>query len=667
MQRSILFGEEKGGCEDDSIQIHSALSKLDEVELLKRELCWLMQQESILPQEILVLVCDLPSYAPLIQAVFSAEPCPVPFHLTQQKSEQEPLLQLLTLHRQGCRYRDVCALLETTAFQKKWEFTKEEIVELKKLFDSAEVDSGWQEGLDRLLYGLVKEPDERLECFPIAALAHTQIDLLNRFLTWWELIATQSRLLVADKSIAEWIDLFVQMANDHFVFSEEEKRFLATLEQLKQRGHFDPTVSFSFDTALSVLKQCLSSSSSGSLWDRVIIASIDALHLPPAQVIWCMGVDEEKLPRAGTRSSFHQIDLSVPSPQDIQRYVLLEALLKAKSRLYFSFERMDSQDAKEKKISLLVEEIQCYVKEQKIPIRHHYSLPVRKQEAPAPFFSVHTAEAETSAIIKISGLKKCARSALQLYTNEHLGIVLSRAEDAHNEKFALTALDKALWRKELHTESPSFLLSKKKAQGKLPQGAFAELALNELASEAKEFHQALTAWKLAPHEIKNVRFVQGLRAPQQNCYPLLQCGRVLIEGVLEGVTPQGLLYDGECDEQGLMRALPLYLMYRTVVPNQPYILFAKDGQKLQLANFCTAERLSAYVQFYELALQSCCPFTASNGKYFLNNDKEKFEAFLHKDQDPYVELFRRRQSAQELLALFDKWQPMVASLFEGLT
>ena len=59
---------------DNSIQVHSAVSLLREVEILYDQICSMMAEEDhpLMPKDVLVLAPDLDLYAPFIQAVFGA-------------------------------------------------------------------------------------------------------------------------------------------------------------------------------------------------------------------------------------------------------------------------------------------------------------------------------------------------------------------------------------------------------------------------------------------------------------------------------------------------------------------------------------------------------------------------------------------------------------------
>jgi exodeoxyribonuclease V gamma subunit len=109
---------------DDSIQIHSAPSKLREVEVV-----WeIIQRLPFKPSEILVLAPDMQSYAPFVELVFHQRGGPFDFAIfcleaRSKSSLMQGLETLLELSHYRFSKESVEKLLFCPPFLKKFDFT----------------------------------------------------------------------------------------------------------------------------------------------------------------------------------------------------------------------------------------------------------------------------------------------------------------------------------------------------------------------------------------------------------------------------------------------------------------------------------------------------------------------------------------------------------------
>jgi exodeoxyribonuclease V gamma subunit len=143
---------------DDSIQLHSATSRLREVEILRDLLetfvqTHLQKGDSISPGEILVVSADIALYIPYIQMVFAQSPFSyaiesVPISYISQTVQG--FLQLLNLKKEQFALSAVIKLFQCLPFMEKSGFAFDEITQLSKWFKQAEIRRGLyraQEGL----------------------------------------------------------------------------------------------------------------------------------------------------------------------------------------------------------------------------------------------------------------------------------------------------------------------------------------------------------------------------------------------------------------------------------------------------------------------------------------------------------------------------------------
>ncbi len=149
---------------DESIQIHSAPSKLREVEIV-----WeIIQRLPFKPSEILVLAPDMQSYAPIIELVFRQRSGPFDFAIfCLEARSKSPLMQGLEALLELSHYRfskeSVEKLLFCPPFLKKFDFTIEDAHLLLKWINEVHIrydlkgdhPGTWQDGLKRLVEALV--------------------------------------------------------------------------------------------------------------------------------------------------------------------------------------------------------------------------------------------------------------------------------------------------------------------------------------------------------------------------------------------------------------------------------------------------------------------------------------------------------------------------------
>lgn len=83
--------------DDHSLTFHASHSPQREVEVLQDQLLHLLEQDpELLPRDIIVMVADIDSYTPYIQAVFGNAPAEryLPFAISDRKARQaHPVLQ----------------------------------------------------------------------------------------------------------------------------------------------------------------------------------------------------------------------------------------------------------------------------------------------------------------------------------------------------------------------------------------------------------------------------------------------------------------------------------------------------------------------------------------------------------------------------------------------
>ncbi len=706
---------------DNSLQIHSATSKFREVEVLRDTLETLLQMHAdrgdpIAPREICVVCPDIAAYTPYIEMVFSQSSFSYAITglpLSTTSEAVRGFLQLLHLPEERFALSSLLKCLRCLPLMQKWDFSLEEITELQQWFKQAHIRSrlsehsnSWEKGIDRLLQGLALIPDENnpSEIWPLACIAHSEIELFNRFLEFFSVLKRDLLLLSSKKTTAEWFAYLVQLAVDYLVIEWEREPFFQELKSLALSCRSLNQQPLEFDSlkrVLNHLAQKPSGDISSSQLQHITFTSLQLGNLGSARVIWCLGLDEEAFPRRDAPSSLCEMTRVksadyIPLKIDEDRMLFLELLLKAQEYLIMSYQRVHPDDGKHQGPSLLIEELNQYLQKrgQTIPCIDHPTFPfdasyfsadapIKKwapsdllaarahyfpHHEPIPFFAPKSLTPDTELTLDIRQLKKLARHPLQFYFNETLNMYLHEEQDEEQQDFLISHLRKAALRKKaLHASLPQ-VLNQSKAEGALPQGLFQDVAIQQLEEEVRDLLQELHMFGVRPEQIYSIEFSAACLEQEKTetlLPPLSINSTFQIIGKLEDITPKGLLFHGSNDLKSLVKAWPLYLIYRCLNPAHRYLLLTKSGAICEFPLENPHASLAAYLEYYLLAKHTPSPLLPEWAKSLLQGSMEDWKVELHHD-DPYFDYVKRRDSLFDPQEVFPLWSPKLRNAFAPL-
>jgi exodeoxyribonuclease V gamma subunit len=379
---------------------------------------------------------------------------------------------------------------------------------------------------------------------------------------------------------------------------------------------------------------------------KILFTSLSPGNLGTARILWVLGMDESAFPRSDGKSSLCEMSRLknsdyVPSKTDEDRAQFLELFIKAQDYLIFSYQRIHAEDAKHQGPSLLIEELNQYLNKRGLnegiisyehpffPFDRSYftaDAAIKKWE-PADYkaaqahygkhaqntpFLVSTPFApqnQRELAIDIRQLKKLARNPLQFYFNETLKIYLKEEEDEEETEFLMSNLRRSILRKKaLHASLPR-LMERMKAEGKMPRGLFKDVAVQDLEEEMSDLLSTLQSFAIRPDEIKAVRPTLPI--------PLSDSRVAHITGLLEDVSPRGLLFHGENDLNTLIKAWPLYLIYCCLFPESRTLLLTKENAALDIPISDPQAALASYIEYFLLARQQPSPLMPDFAKALL--------------------------------------------------
>ncbi|EMH4163699.1 exodeoxyribonuclease V subunit gamma [Pluralibacter gergoviae] len=385
---------------DRSLTVNVCHSPQREVEVLHNRLLAMFDEDPTLtPRDVIVMVADIDSYSPFIQAVFGSASGDryVPWAISDRRARQahpalEAFITLLSLPDSRFISEDVLALLDVPVLAARFSIDEEGLRYLRQWVNESGVRWGldddnvrewdlpatgqhtWRFGLTRMLLGYAMESSqgEWRSVLPydessglIAGLVGHLASLLAELHRW--------RLTLAEeRPLAEWLPVCREMLDDFFLPDTDTEAALALIEEQWQ-AIIDQGLDADYQQAvpLSLLRDELAQRldqariSQRFLAGPVNICTLMPMRSIPFKVVCLLGMNDGIYPRTLPPLGF---DLMSQKPvrgdrsrRDDDRYLFLEALMSADQKLYISYIGRSIQDNSERYPSVLVQELVDYV------------------------------------------------------------------------------------------------------------------------------------------------------------------------------------------------------------------------------------------------------------------------------------------------------------------
>ncbi|MFL6660311.1 MAG: exodeoxyribonuclease V subunit gamma [Massilia sp.] len=390
---------------DRSIEFHVAHSVQREVEVLHDQLLsWFAAGSGLRPRDVVVMVPDIDTFSAAIAAVFDqhkrSDPRFIPFEIGDVKDRSvNPLLValewLLRLPQQRCRQSEVRDLLDVPALAARFGLEGDELATLGHWIEGASVRWGldqehrdglglgsageqnaWIFGVRRMLLGYASGAGaafQQIEPYAEvggldAALAGSLAQLIETLLAWRERLA-QTR------TPTDWGEQARALLTDFFDASAEEDRL--TLGQLNDalQNWLETCDSAEFVEAvpLAVLREAwLGALDEPTLNHQfvsggVTFCTLMPMRAVPFRVVCLLGMNDGDFPRRARQADFDLLALpgmarpGDRSRRDDDRYLMLEALLAARDKLYVSWVGRNVRDNSVQPASVLVTQLRDYL------------------------------------------------------------------------------------------------------------------------------------------------------------------------------------------------------------------------------------------------------------------------------------------------------------------
>ncbi|MES2536825.1 MAG: exodeoxyribonuclease V subunit gamma [Pseudomonadota bacterium] len=394
--------------DDRSIECHVAHSAQREVEVLHDQLLRMFAgatDDPLKPRDVVVMVPDIEVFSPAIRAVFGQysrfEDRHIPFAIADVTERRvNPLLValdwLLRLPQQRCLQSEVRDLLDVPALAARFGLAEADLPRAGQWIagsgvrwglDTAHRDSlglgaagaqnAWLFGVQRMLLGYANGGEASYQGIePYAEVGGLDAALAGALASFVEKLLHWRVLLAEAAQPAEWVARARLLLATFFAASDERDRLtLAQLEQALQCWLEDcDTAGFDEAVPLAVLREAwLGAIDEPMLNQRfvsggVTFCTLMPMRAVPFRVVCLLGMNDGDYPRRAQHADFDLLALpgqSRPgdrSRRDDDRYLMLEAVLAARDKLYISWVGRNVRDNSELPPSVLVSQLRDYLK-----------------------------------------------------------------------------------------------------------------------------------------------------------------------------------------------------------------------------------------------------------------------------------------------------------------
>ncbi|MBF0550917.1 MAG: exodeoxyribonuclease V subunit gamma [Deltaproteobacteria bacterium] len=556
---------------DKSVQIHSCHSPMREIEVLYDQLLEMFEHDpGLQPMDILVMAPDIESYAPFIQAVFESpgdEQKRIPYTVADRSMNRESqiidkFLAILDLPGERLTAPQIMEILEVPSIRDKFGFTDSELELLVQWVRDVRIKWGLDEdfkvqwglesfpentlraGLDRLLLGYALPGRNRTlfeGILPYGEIAGSDAAILGGFTRFLDELFKLITSLGVGRTLQDWSQTLAGILSDFFVLNEDAKWEVHALTQaIAELGRIQEVSGFNQPVDLGLIKWSLSrylrnkGFGFGFITGGATFCSMLPMRSIPFKVICLIGMNGDAFPGQSSPLEFDLI-AQHPKPGDRSkrtgdRYLFLETIISARTKLYISYTGQSCQDNSVIPPSIVVSELIDYINHgfrasttdnddwfitrhrlqafnpdyfrgdtglfsysrQHLTEAQHMMLP---KQQPSVFMAGHLSQPEESfKTISISNLCSFFTNPTRFFLNHRLGLYLEDnalgLED--EESFDLGGLEKYSLGQELVALTladgkPDDFFPVKKASGVLPHGTPGDCLFKELSQGVATF------------------------------------------------------------------------------------------------------------------------------------------------------------------------------------
>lgn len=404
---------------DRSIQLHVALTKTREVEILYNNILDLLTRHTkestpLTPSDIIVMVPEYMQYESAIAAVFGASHSVIDFQMMDLGCAAQGLLvqgfmHLINLTEGRWKASDVNELLCNADFCRRQGFTTTEQQQISRWISEGgvrwgqnpihrsdilerdlgsnnnldEVSTGtWEYGKRRLLLGLAVDVPSNgeidIDVAPVQGIDPTQSGLISRWLQLQRSLEEDLKPLSDETqmTLGDWSCYLTCLLESYFSIDkgdsegqEQWEQLTDILQRLAKAERIVGNNTFPFSSVKQRLDKSLNEnviSYREKHLQAVKFCPLLPMRALPSRVVAILGMQEGVFPRQDHQFSLNQLNKHTladycPSLTDFDRYLFLEALLSAREVLLLSYVGYCFEMQAEKAPSILIQELFNYI------------------------------------------------------------------------------------------------------------------------------------------------------------------------------------------------------------------------------------------------------------------------------------------------------------------
>ena len=725
--------------DNGSLQLHIAPCIRREVEILYHNLLSLMLKDPALcPSDIIVMTPHIEEYIPYIQSIFGSDQSQLDFQILdlgmQKQSEiVQGFLQLLGMGEGSWDASQLLQFFGNASFQRCHQLSKNDVSIINEWVELSGIRWGddclhrnvllerrhcrqgmaeetmigtWDYGMSRLILGLATvsemNPDSQTAILPCSKVDFSNGDLLGKWMRILHALRDDLSLL-QDKSrltMGDWAEYLNCLLECYFKPDYENHQSMIEYEDLKEQFEILRNSTLFFKDTLfpfiSVKSHLLSLLENRKIIDRedhlqaVRFCSLMPLRSIPAKAVILLGMQDDAFPRVKIPSALNlmsgQKDADYcPLSVDFDRYLFLEALHSAKDYLLFSYQGFSRQDNKEKKPSLVVEELFSYLDKfytirgkkitQNCVFKHplegfdrgyfnqdsqlcnfshrdfHAAQIARNSGKCKPhrfindFVSIkhpQSAVIPSNTQINLKHIIAAVSNPIKFHFNRGLEIFLQTEEDRAlktEEELIVSPLDQYFMKQFALKEPVETILSRAEKEGKLPFGLFKTVANNRFKKEVESLHKNFQKHFLDSKDIFEIEFCADCNIPirleDRWLVPAISLSyedgyQVSIIGKLPYVTSKGLVALSKDSFSDIWKMWPQFLLYCSAIKlipeefdDQLILTYAAKPKKAFFNN--PEPYLKQLISYYAQCLQNFSPLMPDWIQPILTEDAETLQ------------------------------------------
>ena len=388
--------------DDRSISVHACHSPMREVEVLHDQLLDMFSTiDGLAPRDIIVMTPDIETYSPYITAVFSGGQDPkrrIPFSIADRTMSNEgrvaeTLMAILRLPGGRFTGPEVVNILSSAPVSSFFGISADDHDLIKDWLDETHIrwgmseddrtsiglpaysEGSWMAGLERLVFGYAMSSDD-LHLFdgvlPFDNMEGDTTAVLGHFVTFVTSLHALAGDLDRPRTLAQWRETLCTLLQNFFKPSDADAReYISIGNIIDSLGNIETMSGYCQDVGLDVMRSWLQErfdnegAGVGFLSGKVTFCAMLPMRSIPVKVVALVGMNDGSFPRQSRSPGFDLIPAK-PRPgdrslRDEDRYLFLEGLLSARTRLYISYTGLSIRDNSVVPPSVLVSELLDYL------------------------------------------------------------------------------------------------------------------------------------------------------------------------------------------------------------------------------------------------------------------------------------------------------------------